>query len=96
MASIEDFMLPCLNKKFFGVECLGCGMQRSIALVFQGKFEEAFFMYPAIYSLIILSGVITLTLFKNFKHSTKIITILAILNGVIIITNFIFKTFINH
>lgn len=96
MASIEDFMLPCLNKKFFGVECLGCGMQRSLALVFQGKFEEAFFMYPAIYSLIILSGVIGWSLFKNFKHSNRIITILAITNGVIIITSFIFKTFINN
>lgn len=96
MASFEDFMLPCLNKKFFGIECMGCGMQRSIVLVFQGKFEEAFFMYPAIYSLMVLSGIITFTLFKNFKNSGKIITILAILNGIIILTNFIFKTFINH
>jgi hypothetical protein len=96
MASIEDFMLPCLNKKFFGIECMGCGMQRSILLVFQGKFEEAFFMYPAIYSLMVLMGVIVFSLFKNFKNSNKIITILAILNGVIILTNFILKTFINN
>lgn len=96
MASIEDFMLPCLNKKFFGIECMGCGMQRSILLVFQGKFEEAFFMYPAIYSLMVLMGVIVFSLFKNFKNSNKIITILAILNGVIILINFILKTFINN
>ena len=96
MASIEDFMLPCLNKKIFGLECMGCGMQRAAALVFQGKFEDAFTMYPAIYSLMILSGVILFSLFKTFKHSNKIITILAILNGVIILTNFIFKTFINN
>jgi len=96
MAFIEDFMLPCLNKKLFGIECMGCGMQRSIALVFQGKFEDAFFMYPAVYSLMILSGVIVFSLFKNFKSSNRIITILAILNGIIILTNFIFKTFINH
>lgn len=96
MASIEDFMLPCLNKKFFGIECMGCGMQRSILLVFQGKFEDAFFMYPAIYSLMALMGVIVFSLFKNFKNSNKIITILAILNGVIILTNFILKTFINN
>lgn len=96
MPSIEDFMLPCLNKKFFGLECMGCGMQRAVALVFQGKFEDAFFMYPAIYSLIILSGVIVFSLFKTFKNSNKIITILAILNGIIILTSFIFKTFINN
>lgn len=96
MASIEDFMLPCLNKKFFGLECMGCGMQRAFVLVLQGKFEDAFFMYPAIYSLMILFGVIIFSLFRSFKNSTKIITTLAIINGIIILTNFIYKTFINN
>lgn len=96
MASIEDFMLPCLNKKFFGIECMGCGMQRAILLVFQGKFDDAFYMYPAIYSLMVLCGVIVFSFFKSFKNSTRIITILAILNGAIILTHFIFKTFINN
>jgi hypothetical protein len=91
MASIEDFMLPCLNKKLFGIECMGCGMQRAIVLVFQGKFDEAFFMYPAIYSLMILCGVLAFSFFKNFKNSTRIITALAILNGAIILINFILK-----
>ncbi len=96
MLSIEDFMLPCLNKKLFGVECMGCGMQRSVLLIFKGEFTEAFFMYPAIYSLILLLGLIVLNTFKNFRYASKIITILAILNGLIIIGNFVFKTFINH
>ena len=96
MNSIEDFMLPCLNKKFLGIECMGCGMQRAILLVFQGKFNDAFYMYPAIYSLMVLCGVIIFSLFKSFKNSSRIITVLAILNGVIILTHFIFKTFIKH
>ncbi|WP_198513455.1 DUF2752 domain-containing protein [Confluentibacter lentus] len=96
MTSIEDFMLPCLNKKLFGVECMGCGMQRSILLIFKGEFTEAFFMYPAIFSLILLFGLIALNTFKNFRYASKIITILAILNGLIIVGNFVFKTFLNH
>ena len=32
---IEEYMLPCLNKKLFGFECLGCGLQRSIVLLFK-------------------------------------------------------------
>jgi len=40
-------MLPCLNKKLFGVDCMGCGLQRAIALIFQGEFVAAFQMYPA-------------------------------------------------
>lgn len=96
MVSIEDFMLPCLNKKLFGVECMGCGMQRSVLLLFKGEFTEAFFMYPPIFSLILLLALIVLNTFKNFRYASKIITILAIANGLIIVGNFVFKTFINH
>ncbi|MGS0524465.1 DUF2752 domain-containing protein [Zobellia nedashkovskayae] len=31
-------MLPCLNKKLFGIDCPGCGLQRSIVLFFKGRF----------------------------------------------------------
>lgn len=96
MASIEDYMLPCLNKKMFGIECMGCGMQRSVLLIFKGEFSNAFHMYPAIFTLILLFTLVVINTFKNFRYSSKIITILAVLNGIIIITNFIFKTFINH
>ncbi len=47
----EDYMLPCLNKKLFGVDCLGCGMQRSLLFIAKGEFVDAFKMYPAIYTI---------------------------------------------
>jgi len=95
MSSPEDYMLPCLNKKLLGLDCMGCGMQRSISLVLQGNFVEAFFMYPAIYTLMLMLGLIGINYFRNFKHAYKIIVILVILNAALIIGNFIFKTFIN-
>lgn len=95
MKNAEDFMLPCLNKKLFGIDCMGCGMQRSVSLIFQGEFTAAFHMYPAIFTLIILFSVITVNTFKNFKYANKIILILAIVNAIIIISSFILKTFFN-
>ncbi|AUP81721.1 hypothetical protein C1H87_21450 [Flavivirga eckloniae] len=86
-------MLPCLNKKLFGIECMGCGFQRSIALIFKGQFADAFYMYPAVYTLLLLFIFIVINMFKNYKHAYKIIVILAIINTIIIITNFILKTF---
>ena len=50
---LEDFMLPCLNKQLFGIDCLGCGIQRATALLFKGEFIAAFKIYPAIYSLLL-------------------------------------------
>ncbi|MFG6686133.1 DUF2752 domain-containing protein [Mariniflexile sp. HNIBRBA6329] len=87
-------MLPCLNKKFFGFECMGCGFQRSISLILHGEFVEAFYMYPAIYTLLLLFAIITLNFFKNFKNANAIIFILAVLNAIVIIANFIIKTFL--
>ncbi|GGZ86824.1 DUF2752 domain-containing protein [Algibacter mikhailovii] len=91
---MEEFMLPCLNKKLLGFECFGCGIQRSIALILEGEFVGAFHMYPAIYSLTVLFVLILINYFQNFKWGSKIITILAILNAVIIVTSFFIKNFI--
>jgi hypothetical protein len=89
----EDYMLPCLNKKFLGLECMGCGMQRSLALIFQGEFVAAFYMYPAIYTLILLISFVLLNSFKNYKFAFKIIITLAVINVILIVGNFIFKFF---
>ena len=91
---IEDYMLPCLNKKFLGFECMGCGLQRSVVLLINGQFLEAFFMYPAIYSIIALFGFIIVNHFKNLKYGNKIIIILAFLNVVVIIGSFLLKLYL--
>ncbi|WP_348727301.1 DUF2752 domain-containing protein [Tenacibaculum sp. 190130A14a] len=84
-------MVPCLSKKMFGIDCMGCGIQRSINLLLQGEFIAAFKMYPAIYTLIILFGFILLNIKFKFQNAQKIISILAVLNVLIIITSYILK-----
>ncbi|TYB73130.1 DUF2752 domain-containing protein [Bizionia gelidisalsuginis] len=87
----EDYMLPCLNKKLFGFECLGCGLQRGISLLFHGQFIDAFKMYPAIFTLIPLGLLIASTFIYKFKYANKIINALAIASVLIIIISFIIK-----
>lgn len=91
MLSPEDYMLPCLTKKFLGIECFGCGLQRSVILLFQGEFMASFYMYPAIYTLILFAGFLVINLFYNFKYAEKIKLILVVLNVVIIVTSYIIK-----
>ena len=88
-------MLPCLNKTLTGMDCPGCGMQRSIVYVTQGEFEQAFFMYPAIYTLILLLASIVIFNFINYEKSTKIIIGLIYVNAAIIIVNYLIKIFTN-
>jgi hypothetical protein len=84
-------MLPCLNKKLFGLDCLGCGFQRSLLHVIKGDFVAAFNVYPAIYTLIIMAIFLILNLKFKFKSGKKIIIIFAIINILIIITSYFIK-----
>ncbi|MDE1208053.1 MULTISPECIES: DUF2752 domain-containing protein [Tenacibaculum] len=88
---LEDYMLPCLNKKFFGVDCLGCGIQRALSLVFHGEFIAAFKMYPAIYTLLLLAIAVSINFFYKVKYAQKIISILAIINIIIIVSSYVIK-----
>ncbi|MCF8714590.1 DUF2752 domain-containing protein [Joostella atrarenae] len=91
LTNIEDYMLPCLNKKLLGIECLGCGMQRSVLLIFKGEFLAAFKMYPAIYPLIAFITFLALSAFINIKYIGKIKAGLAILTISTIIINYLIK-----
>lgn len=87
----EDYLLPCLNKKIFGVECLGCGFQRAFLFLIKGDFVEAFEMYPAIYTILIL-GIFALLHWKyKFKKGRKIIIALAVINLTIIVVSYSIK-----
>lgn len=88
---MEDYMLPCLNKQLFGVDCLGCGIQRATALLFQGEFVAAFKMYPAIYTLIILILFLVFNLFIKFKFDRIIKISLIILNVLIVVIGYMVK-----
>lgn len=92
-SSLEDYMLPCLNKELLGVECPGCGMQRAIGLLLQGDFIGAFYMYPAIYTLMLLFGFLLADQFFRFRHANKINILLMISSVVLILVNFVMKFF---
>ncbi|NND78780.1 MAG: DUF2752 domain-containing protein [Maribacter sp.] len=88
---MEDFMLPCLNKKFFGIECPGCGAQRSLSLLFQGEIAEAFQMFPATFTIIPLLGFLLVDNFFNIKYANKIIITLMVSSVMLILGNYILK-----
>lgn len=93
LQGINDYMLPCLTKKYLGFDCLGCGMQRAAAFLFKGEFVAAFKMYPAIYPLIALVIFLALNMFLEFKYSEKIKIILILITIVFIVGNFLIKLY---
>lgn len=91
--NIEDFMLTCPSKKFLGVECLGCGAQRAIVLVFQGKFSEAFTMYPAVYTVLLFFFILGLSFIDKKRKYSSVLMILIVINLVIMVVSYVYKHF---
>ena len=91
LIDLKDYMLPCFSKTFFGIECLGCGFQRSFLMLIHGDFLGSFKMYPAIFTLLALFLFILINFKAKFKQSKKIISSLAYLNLSIMIINYLIK-----
>ncbi|GEM54624.1 hypothetical protein FB1_08450 [Flavobacterium branchiophilum NBRC 15030 = ATCC 35035] len=90
---LEKYMLPCLNKKLFGVECFGCGAQRAFVLVLRGDFQEAFTLFPAIYTTILFFVLLSLTFIDKKRNYYTITYIMAIINAIIMVFSYFYKHF---
>lgn len=96
MVLTEDFMIPCLNKTFLGMECMGCGGQRAFWALIHGDFIAAFRYYPAIYTLILFAAFLIINHFYAIRHSEKIKIILVVVNIAVILGNFLIKLYTNQ
>lgn len=88
---MEEYMLPCMNKSIFGVDCMGCGMQRSLLLLSKGEFIEAFKMFPALYTTILFFLVVMLHFIDKSRNYLKLIVIIAIINALVLVIAYAYK-----
>lgn len=87
---LEENMLSCQWKNM-GMECMGCGFQRSVIFLLKGDFINAFLTYPPIYSLLLMFVFLGLHLKFNFRKGHLVLQMLFIINLIIIITNYLLK-----
>ncbi len=84
-------MLPCLFKKYVGISCMGCGLQRSILYFWEGRLYDSFEVYPPFWFFLVIfpTFCICKIFFKNIQ--TKYFIWLLV---VIIFINYIFNLFL--
>lgn len=87
----EDYMIPCMTKKLFGIDCFGCGIQRALVLLAQGDFEGAFYMYPAIYSMILFFIAIGINNFDKKRNYHYVIVSLGIITALTMVVSYFYK-----
>lgn len=88
---LEDHQGVCMYKKFLGIECPGCGMQRSFVALLRGNVWESLILFPALIPLLSMFVFLALHLIFKYKNGAKILTWWFILNTAIIVVSYIVK-----
>ena len=88
---LDQYMFPCLSKTLFGLECLGSGFQRSLAMILQGDFSGSFRMYPALLTTFFFLGIVGLNFIDNTRNYKKLIMVSAFVNGAFMVVGYFFK-----
>lgn len=88
---LENNMMDCPYKKFFDVECMGCGMQRSFVALLKGNILDSFYFYPALFPMLIMFLFLILHIVFKFKNGARWLMYLFILNMAIVVISYIVK-----
>lgn len=88
---IEEHQAACMYKKYLGIECPGCGMQRAFILLLKGDIAASIHTYPSLIPLLFMFVYLVLHLFFKFKHGARVLLYLFVINSVIIVFFYVYK-----
>jgi len=88
---LENNMLPCYFKYFFGIDCPGCGLQRSILLLMSGNVKASIQMYPPLLPILFVLLLHFLNKHLTYNNKAIIFKIFAWLVAVLTAANFFYK-----
>ncbi len=88
---LESHMHSCIFKEHLGIDCPGCGLQRSVVALLKGDLLESIFLYPALLPILGMFIFLAFHLVFRFKKGAAILKILFISNMSIIAIHYIIK-----
>ncbi|QNL52384.1 DUF2752 domain-containing protein [Olivibacter sp. SDN3] len=88
---LQHHLIPCPFKFITGIDCPGCGFQRSFLLLIQGQLNASIQQYPPTIPLLLLGAFFLVKQRYAFKNSEQIATVLSCLVGMHILVSYIQK-----
>jgi hypothetical protein len=92
---LESNQGTCSFREHTGIDCPGCGLQRSILALLEGDLLESIIQFPALLPLAAMFVFLGIHLVFKLKHGAFILKIFYIGNISIILLNYIFKLIIH-
>lgn len=90
---LHNHLIPCPFKKLTGIDCPGCGFQRSVIALLQGNLHQSLTLYPAAIPLIITILFVALQTKLHFDKKHLITKTLYLITGNIILFAYIYKMY---
>ena len=87
----EGHLFTCPSKKYFHIECPGCGFQRSLVAMLKGDFQLSFQLYPATVPILVLLTFMLLHIKWDFGRGAAIIKYLQLSVAIVIVVFYIYK-----
>jgi len=84
---LQGHLIPCPFKKLTGIDCPGCGFQRSVIALIKGDLKDSLHLYPATIPIVITCLFVWMAIKFDFdrRHIAKK-TFYMITGGVIMIS----------
>lgn len=84
-------MITCSWKDTLGVECFGCGFQRSIQALLEGDLWTSLYAYPATLPLLLTFSYTFAHLLFKYKQGARNIVLLFSFSVLLMVSSFIYK-----
>jgi hypothetical protein len=88
---LQDHLLTCPSKALTGIDCPGCGMQRSFIELLKGNFKGSFYLYPALLPEMFTLSLTALHLILKFKEGAAYIKYSFIVTVAVIVISYTIK-----
>ncbi|MFM7021538.1 MAG: DUF2752 domain-containing protein [Flavobacteriales bacterium] len=88
---LENHTLTCWMKALTGMDCPGCGFQRSLILLLKGDLVASFLQYPALLPVIALFVILILHLIFKFQKGPKILIFTFIVTQSLVFGNYFLR-----
>ena len=89
---LQNHLITCPFKYLTGIDCPGCGFQRSVLALIQGDFQKSFALYPpAIPVILFFAYSITAKYFKLDASRFPVRKSLFMLVGSIVLISYVIK-----